>query len=165
MRLSDRFEAPLNLGEDTVRDEWIDYNGHMNVAYYVLAFDFATDRLYDRLRLGEDYMATSGCSTFTLESHIAYVREVRGGDALNFTGQLIDFDHKRLHWYCDMYHRDEGYHAAAIEFLTIHVDLRTRRSAPFQGTVMATLEELNAAHGSLPAPALAGTTVGIRRKD
>ena len=157
------FEAPLDLGVDSVRPEWIDYNGHMNVAYYVLVFDYATDRLYDRIGLGEAYIAAHRCSTFTLESHIIYLQEARRGDALRFSGQLLDYDTKRIHWYCDMHHRDEDYHAAALEFLTIHVDMENRRSAPFPADVLATLGQLKAAHASLPPPELAGRTIGIRR--
>jgi len=159
----DDFAAPLDLGDDHVRAEWIDYNGHMNVAYYVLAFDYATDRLYDRIGLGQAYMAAHRCSTFTLESHINYLQEVQRGDPLRFAGQLLEFDTKRIHWYCDMFHRDKGYHAAALEFLTIHVDMESRRSAPFPADVLATLGALKAAHSALPTPKLAGRTIGIRR--
>ncbi|MBM3516385.1 MAG: thioesterase-like protein [Alphaproteobacteria bacterium] len=157
------FEAPLDLGTDRVRPEWIDYNGHMNVAYYVLAFDYATDRLYDRLGLGHAYFAVSGCSTFTLESHVSYLQEVREGAALRFTGQLLDHDHKRIHWFSSMYHAGEGYLAATIEFLTMHVDMRARLSAPFPAAAMTTLAALRAAHAGLPRPEQAGRAIGIRR--
>ncbi len=76
--------APLELHHETVRPEWIDYNGHMNVAYYVLAFDLATDSFFDFLGLDEAYRETSGNSTFAVEAHITYQRELAEGDPLRF---------------------------------------------------------------------------------
>ena len=88
-----KFEAPtvIDSGE-TVRREWIDHNGHMNVAYYLLAFDQALDRLYDHIGIGTDYRKQTDCSTMTLESHLNYLREVTFGDPLRFTFQLLDYD-------------------------------------------------------------------------
>jgi len=161
---SNKFEAPLDLGVDKVRPEWIDYNGHMNVAYYVLAFDYATDRLYARIGLGKEYMDSTQCSTFTLESHINYLREVRQDDPIKFSGQLLDFDTKRIHWYCEMHQTDEGYHAASIEFITLHVNMQIRRSTPFLQGTLETLKNLQSTHVCLPKPEFSGRKISIKKE-
>lgn len=86
----------LELHTESVRTEWIDYNGHMNVAYYVLAFDHATDAFLDYLGMDEHYRDERRCSVFTAEAHVTYDREVRLGDPLRFTTQLLDWDAKRV---------------------------------------------------------------------
>src|SRR5215469_14576417 len=77
-----------------VAPEWIDYNGHMNVAYYVLAFDRATDLLLDHLGLGEAYRRATNRSLFVLEAHVTYARELRAGDRFEIETRLIDADRK-----------------------------------------------------------------------
>src|SRR5690606_22498874 len=110
-----------------VHPDWIDFNGHMNVAYYVLAFDRATDKFFDWLGLDEAYRQATNRSTFALEQHILYLREVRLGDPLRFTTQLIDHDAKRIHYFHRMYHDREGYLAATTEIISMHIDLGRRR--------------------------------------
>ncbi len=153
----------LAVHEETVRPEWIDYNGHMNVAYYVLAFDHATDRLLDLLDLGADYVAREEKSVFQAECHVSYLREVKAGDPLRFTVQLLDYDAKRIHFFASMYHRDDGFLSATAEWLGIHVDLEARRSAEFPGTALERLARLKADHAGLPRPPQVGRAMGIRR--
>ena len=119
--------APLELYTDRVRPEWIDENGHMNVAYYMLSFDGATDAFLDYLGLGTQYTEATGGSTFTAEAHISYLREVREGDALRFTTQMLAYDAKRFHYVHCMYHADRAYLAATCEFMVLSVDLNVRR--------------------------------------
>ena len=123
-------KAPFSQFSEPVRPEWIDHNGHMNVAYYMLAFDHATDAFYDYVGVGFAYKESSDYSTFSLEGHITYDREVMVGDILRFTTQLLDFDEKRLHYIHQMYHAEEGYLAATNELIGIHIDMSIRRSAP-----------------------------------
>ena len=91
------FGAPIDSHRETVRPEWIDYNGHMNVAYYVLAFDHATDVLFDALGLGESYREATDHSTFSLQIQVTYLRELQLDAPLRVTTQLVDHDAKRLH--------------------------------------------------------------------
>src|SRR6185312_10752973 len=114
---------PLDVYRAPVDAAWIDYNGHMNVAYYMLMFDRATDVLFDRLGLGAAYRQRTSHTLFVLEAHITYEREVKEGDMLRIATQLIDADAKRLHLFHTMYHEAEGYRAATNELLTLHVDL------------------------------------------
>lgn len=156
--------ALLELHTEIVRPEWIDYNGHMNVAYYLLAFDHATDAFLDYLGIGQDYLRQAHHSTFTLEGHITYDREVKEGDPLRFTTRLLDYDRKRIHYFHCMYHATKGYLASTNEMLTLHVSMQTRRSAPLPEALLQKLEKLLGAHRKLPVPAQVGRRIGIRRR-
>ncbi len=156
--------APLMIHTDSVRSKWIDYNGHMNVAYYMLAFDRATDAFFDHIGLGEAYKTKHNFTTFTLEGHITYDREVLEGDPLSFKTYLLDYDGKRIHYFHEMYHATEGYLAATNELITIHIDLSVRRSTPFAPEMVDRLEAMMQQHKHLPRPDKVGRTIGIRRK-
>ncbi len=162
--MDDALPAPLECPEARVLDAWVDYNGHMNMAYYNVIFDQALDHAYDRLGIGEAYVAATGCSHFTLEAHVTYLREVVLGDPLRVTWQLLDVDSKRLHFFEHMYHASEGYLAATSEQISMHVDLSARRSAPFPEELQARFARVLAAHATLPRPAQAGHVIGIPRK-
>ena len=147
----------------SVRPEWIDYNGHFNLAYYMVAFDNATDDFWDSFGLDAAYRGRTGSSTYALESHVVYLRELRAGDPLSITTQLLDYDEKRLHFFHRMYHREQGYLAATNELLHINVDVGQSKAARFTAEMVETLSELMQEHRALPAPPQAGR-MGIRRR-
>ncbi|PWC56344.1 thioesterase family protein [Azospirillum sp. TSO22-1] len=155
--------APFALHAETVRPEWIDYNGHMNVAYYLLAFDHATDAVLDHFGIGKDYAESQGRSMFVVEAHLTYAREVTQGDGLRFASTILAADAKRLHLFHEMRHAGEGFLAATAEFLLLHVDLADRRAAPFTGEMQARLAAAAQAHADLPRPPQAGRAVGQPR--
>ena len=155
--------APLVLHRETVDPAWIDYNGHMNLAYYVLAFDHATDAFFDYIGLGEAYLKDNNCSTFTLEAHVTYDRELMAGDPMRFETQLLDHDAKRLHYMHMMYHGEEGYLASTNELISLHVDMTQRRSAPMPQSVIERLDQVAAAHSALPRPPQAGRVISLGR--
>ena len=148
---------------DTVAPEWIDYNGHMNVAYYVLVFDRATDRLFDYLGVGEDYRRTTHHSIFALEAHVTYARELRQGDAFEVMTQLIDADRKRLHIFHTMMRTASNELSATMEVMGLHVDMTGPHSAPLPDGVFAKVEALLAEHRTWPKPPQLGRQIGIRR--
>lgn len=158
------FSAPINCPAIHVLEDWIDYNGHMNVAYYVAAFDQGVDSVYDSLGIGEEYVRDSAGSLFTRELRIGYAAELKLGDPIAMTFQLLDYDAKRLHYVMEMFHADDGYLAATAEQLAIHVDMNERRSAPFPADVSGRLERLMASHGALPTPGYLAEPIGIRRR-
>jgi acyl-CoA thioester hydrolase len=155
--------APLALHRETVDPAWIDYNGHMNLAYYVLAFDHATDAFFDYIGLGEAYLKDNNCSTFTLEAHVTYDRELMAGDPMRFETQLLDHDAKRLHYMHTMYHAQEGYLASTNELISLHVDMTQRRSSPMPQAVIERLDQVAAAHRALPRPPQAGRVISLGR--
>ena len=158
-----QIRAPFETDRLVVRPEWIDYNGHMNVAYYVLAFDRATDTLYDRLGIGWSYLERERRSLFTLAMNLDYLGEVFAGERVRIVSRLVDHDHKRIHYFHEMLHEAKGFVAATNELLAMHVDMATRRSAPFPAHVQALLAAMKAAHATLPLPPQLGRKLGIRR--
>jgi acyl-CoA thioester hydrolase len=155
---------PLVVHREPVRPEWIDYNGHMNVAYYVLAFDHAADALFDQLGLDAAGRERTGFSTFALECHVVYKREVAAGDPLRFEVQMLDFDGRFFHYIAMMYHDRQNYVAASCEWLSCGVDMKTRRPAPMPPDIAIRFQTLYQAHRALPRPAEVGRVIGIRRK-
>jgi acyl-CoA thioester hydrolase len=147
-----------------VKPEWIDYNGHMNMGYYLVAFDHvATDMFYDSMNIGVAHKRALGKTTFTLGANIDFIREVMAGDRLRFTSQLADYDHKRLHYIHCMYHDDQGYLAATNECLAMYIDLATRRSASFSDAQMARFQRELERGQQFPLPQEFGRKLGIRR--
>lgn len=153
----------LELLTTRVEPDWIDYNGHLNVAYYHLLFDRATDAFLDRLGLGEASARKGLGSMFALEDHITYQRELKLPDGVRVTLQLLDFDDKRVHYFLRMFHAEEGYQAATCEHLSCYVDFQTRRSAPMPAGTRAKIAEIHEFHRKLARPAEASHVIGIRR--
>jgi acyl-CoA thioester hydrolase len=155
------FPTPFAAHTETVRPEWIDYNGHMNVAYYVLVFDHATDALFEALGLGVDYRAATDGTLFALESHILYEHEVRLDDRLRIESRILGVDGKRLHFGHEMFHAVEGWRAATIELMTVHVDFATRRTCPFPSDRRAAIDAAALAHARLPPADWVGRRVAL----
>lgn len=156
-------DAPFDQHTETVRSEWVDYNGHMNVAYYMLAFDHATDALLDHVGLDTAHRDATGESVFVVEAHITYENEAMEGQTLRVTTQVLDYDAKRMHIFHRMYADDGDDVIATNELMILSVNLESRRAAPMSGAVAGWLATLYDAHRSLDRPAQAGRTIGIRR--
>ena len=154
----------LNRHREAVRPEWIDYNGHMNVAYYLLTFDHATDVFFEEIGLDADYRARTGGSSFAIETHITYQREVAEGDHLRFTTQLIDYDKKRMHYFHRMYHEAEDYLAATCECLSLHIDLNQRRVVEFPTEIADRLAAFAEIQQGLPIPEEVGRSIRLASK-
>jgi acyl-CoA thioester hydrolase len=157
-------DVPLPIHSCTVLPEWIDYNGHMNVAFYNLAFDKAVDEFFDLIGIGVDYVERTDCSAFILESHVHYLQEVVAGDPLRFTLRLLDLDRKRVHYFLEMFHDTDGYLAATSEQILIHLDLSTRRTTVFPEDAVRKLSELMEIHDQAEVPELVGHVIGIHCK-
>lgn len=149
------------LHRETVRPEWVDYNGHMNVAYYVLIFDHATDAVLDDLDVGEAYRGRSGCSVFVAEAHVTYEREVREGQAVEVESRILGFDGKRLIVYHEMTSPDEDGLVASNEVLCLHVDLEARRTVPLPADAASRLAAAAEAHARLDPPLRAGRAISL----
>jgi acyl-CoA thioester hydrolase len=153
--------APFDEHRDVVRPEWIDANGHLNMGYYVVAFDRATDAWLDHIGLTASERERSGATTFTLESHVNYLREVREAAPLRFTTRLIAFDSKRIHYFHEMHHATEGFLAATNELMSLHVNLTKRRAAPMAADVLVRLSDVLTLHETLPVPDQVGRRIGL----
>lgn len=150
---------PVTVHEDVVRKEWIDSNGHMNLAYYVVVFDLATDKLYAALGIGDAYREATGNSCFTAETHTLYEREVRVGDRLRVHTWLLGADAKRLHYFHELFHADSGERSAVQELMALHIDMRVRRVAPFPDAQRAVLEQAVARYAPAELPNGAGRRI------
>lgn len=158
------YPAPFVGPLITVEDQWTDFNHHLNMAYYHVIFDRAGDHLFDEVGLGPNYVKTRNGSTFTLESHITYLQELHAGTQVRIESQLLDLDAKRVHYVQKMFHDAENYLSSVTEIIIMHVDMTTKKSAPFPADVMEKLQAMLEAHKTLPVPPQVGHVIGIPRK-
>ena len=154
-------QAPFDRYRDHVRPEWIDGNGHMNVGYYLVVFDYATDEFLSWVGLDARHRREYRVTTFCLEAHVSYHREVRSADPLRFTTLLLGHDAKRLHYVHAMYHATGGHLAATNELMSLHVSEATRRGAPMAPEILERLARVQKAHDALPRPPQVGRTIGL----
>lgn len=145
-------DAPLPIYRDSVRPEWVDYNGHLRDAYYLLIFSFATDALLDYIGLDAAVRKARRRSVYTLEAHLNYLHETKEGAQVRIEARLIAHDEKRLHLYLEMFADAAPEPVAACEQMLLHVDTRGPRAIAFDPDVGARVEALGAAHAVL-APA------------
>jgi acyl-CoA thioester hydrolase len=150
------FFAPFVSSVMRVEPAWIDYNGHLNMAYYNVLFDRAVDEAFELVGVGPNYVETRRRSFFTAEVHLRYLRELHVGDPVRVTIQLIDYDSKRLHFFEQLFHATDGWVSATSENLSLHVDLEAKKSAPFTDDIARRLTHMRAAHAMLPRPEAAG---------
>ena len=156
--------APFMSSVIEVKPEWIDYNGHLNMAYYNVLFDTGVDEMYEQqFGFGPDYAKTRGMTTYTAEFHVCYVRELHVHDKVRVSFQVIDMDEKRFHSYQEIYHED-GWLAATGEGLGLHIDMSGPRVAPMPPDILANVQAVYEAHKLLPRPEGVGRSIGIRRR-
>ena len=155
------FFAPFVSSVMRVEPDWIDYNGHLNMAYYNVLFDRAVDETYELLGVGADYAKMRRQSIFTAEVHVRYLRELHAGDPVRVTFQLIDFDAKRLHYFEQLFHAADGWVSATSENLSLHVDMTSRKASAFPTEIATRLAEMKASHSLLPVPKAAGRRIGM----
>lgn len=153
--------TPIICPAETVLPDWIDYNSHLNMAFYNVIFDHAVDYVYDFLGIGEAYTRTGVGSCFTMEVHVHYLSELSLSDEVEVHFQLLGYDLKRLHFFEQLYHREQGFLSATSEQIGMHINMQSRRSAPFPEEALAKLEALKAAHATLEIPAQVGHVINI----
>jgi acyl-CoA thioester hydrolase len=158
------FPSPITSEPYAIESQWIDYNGHFNMAYYNVLFDRDSDVALALVGLGPAYVEKTGNSYFTLEVHVSYLRELSVTDRVRITTQVLDYDAKRLHYVQQMLHADEGWVACVTENIVMHVDLASKKSSAFPPDVLERIKIAHEAHKSLPVPLQVGHKIGIPRK-
>ncbi len=153
--------APFDVFEGVVRPEWIDANGHMNLAYYVVLFDQATDAIFEPLGIGWTYRRATGDGTFAVESHNLYERELLEGETVRVRSIVLAADDKRLHLAHEMRRAADGARAATQELMYLHVDLAARRVAPWPPALRNTLVAAATAHRVLERPDWIGRRIAM----
>jgi len=156
--------APFVSSIMRLEPQWIDYNGHLNVAYYNVLFDRAVDEFYELIGLGPAYLERTGHSTMVVEGHVRYLRELKLEDPARVTVQLLDYDAKRMHLFEELRHATENWISATSENMTLSVNMTAKKVAPFHDSVLRLLEPVKIAHAALPMPGGAGRSVGMSAK-
>ncbi|MGH8598934.1 MAG: thioesterase family protein [Gammaproteobacteria bacterium] len=146
-----------------VKPEWLDPNGHMNVAYYLRAVDDGSNSFFDDIGLGWAYTASGVGSVFVANCNLDFKQELFVRDALIVTTRLLDWHTKLLHTYSEVVQVSTEAIAATCETLYMHVDFSNRRGAPMPAAAQARLAEILAAHATLPRPTNLNRSLGIRR--
>jgi acyl-CoA thioester hydrolase len=156
-----RIAAPFRSSIMQVEPSWIDYNGHLNMAYYNVLFDRAVDEFYEALGIGQDYLTRQGRSLFTAEVHLRYLRELHADDPVYVTIAILGADLKRLHYFEQVFHAGEEWVAATSENMALHVDMSSRKTAPFEPADMGRINAVVSAHAALPRPDAAGRRIAM----
>jgi acyl-CoA thioester hydrolase len=153
--------ALLMLHRETVQPGWVDYNNHLNDAYYVVIFSNATTTLMDHIALGAAERAATGHTLFTLEMHVNYLREVMGGVEVGIATQILGYDRKRLHVFHTLFESGAAEPAATNEQMLTNYDMKAGRTAPFLPEVLARIEALARPQAGMPRPAHAGRSIAL----
>ncbi len=154
--------APFVSLRTEIKPEWIDFNGHFNAGYYFVVFDDAVSDWTSFIGLDRAHRDAHRVTTFSVEGHITFERELELGDPIEVRTQLLGWDAKKVHYIHLMYHAAEGWLAATNELLSMHISTETRRSAPMAPEVQARLAAVEEAHSRLPVPPQVGRVIGLR---
>ncbi len=143
---------------------WIDYNGHLNMAYYHVMFDRAVDELWVQIGIGPGYLKERNNSSFAAECHVRYIREIHLGDPVQVSVLVVAADEKRIHTFQEMRHATEGWLSATSENMSLHMDMTARKVAAFRPDINANVQALAAAHSGLERPDGIGRKIAMPAK-
>jgi acyl-CoA thioester hydrolase len=156
-----RVSRPFLCSVMQIEPQWIDYNGHLNMAYYHVMFDRAIDEMWSELGIGPVYKTERHGSTFTAECHVRYLREIHLNDPVQIAVRLIAADEKRLHTFQELRHATEGWLSATSENMSVHIDMTRRKVAPFPPDIQTRIRAVADAHAALPRPDGLGRAIGM----
>lgn len=156
--------APFVSSVMQIEPQWIDYNGHLNMAYYNVMMDRAIDELWLQLGIGPTYKKERHGSTFTAECHVRYLREIHLGDPVQVTIYLLGADEKRLHTFEELRHAEEGWLSATSENISLHIDMASRKVAAFPSDIRARIAEIAQVHAAVARPEGIGRKVSMPSK-
>ena len=156
--------APILSRPLAIEKDWIDYNGHLNMAYYNVMMDRAIDEMWLQLGMGPAYMKERHGSSFTAECHVRYLREIHLGDPVQVTVYLLASDEKRIHTFEELRHATEGWISATSENMTLHIDMAARKVAAFPADIQARIRDVVNSQAGLPRPEGIGRKVAMPSK-
>ena len=122
----------VHIADQTIKKEWIDYNNHMNMAYYVLVFDDVWEIMLKKFKMGESSAKSTSMSTMVVETHTTYNSEVKLGDEVEINLTFFDHDEKRLHYKMEMIEKSSKKLSSTLEMLSLYIDLNKRKVAKFE---------------------------------
>jgi acyl-CoA thioester hydrolase len=144
-----------------IEPQWIDYNGHLNMAYYHVMFDRAVDELWLQIGIGPGYLKERNNSSFAAECHVRYIREIHLGDPVQVSVLVVAADEKRIHTFQELRHATEGWLSATSENMSLHMDMTARKVAAFPPDILANVRALAAAHSGLERPEGIGRSIAM----
>jgi acyl-CoA thioester hydrolase len=153
--------APFLSSVMQIEPQWIDYNGHLNMAYYNVMMDRAVDQLWLHLGIGPSYLKERHGSTFTAEAHVRYLREIHLGDPVQVSVWMLAADDKRILTFEELRHATEGWISATSENITLHIDMTARKVAPFPRDIQARIAAVLDTHAALPRPEGTGRKIAM----
>ena len=121
--------------------EWVDYNNHLNMAYYILIFDQALEVMLEKFKMGADSAKNNYRSTMVVETNTKYVREVKEGDEVDIVLTFFDHDKKRLHLKLKIIEKETKKISATIEWLSLYVNLETRKVTKFENEKIEIMDD------------------------
>ena len=156
--------APFVSSVMRVEPAWIDYNGHLNMAYYNVLFDRAVDEAFETLGIGPSYLAQAKHSTMTAEAHVRYLRELTVDAPVRVRFHLLDYDAKRMHYFEELVHAEEGWLSATSENMSLHIDMAAKKVAPWPPEMVERFARMKKAHAELPIPDGVGRKIAMPAK-
>tara|TARA_B100001029_G_scaffold96143_1_gene78941 strand:+ start:102 stop:569 length:468 start_codon:yes stop_codon:yes gene_type:complete len=131
----------LLLSTTKIINNWTDYNGHMNLAFYILVFDKGAENILSKFQMGEQSAKTTGKSTMAVESHTTYNNEVKENEEVDVYLSYFDHDKKRLHYKLEMYEKSKNILSATTEVLSLYIDLNIRKVAEFESDKVKIMDQ------------------------
>ncbi len=157
-------DTPYNQFSTVVKSDWIDYNGHLNVAFYHYIFDLSARAFFEWMGLTQDQRKQHNFSTFALECHLSYLSEVKVDKTVRVESRLLDVNEKRFHFYQEMFKTESNTLAASHESVGTFVNMQTRKSTAMPSKLQQRLTEIKSAHEQLARPWQIGHTMAINSK-
>ena len=131
----------LLLSTTKIINNWTDYNGHMNLAFYILVFDKGAEKILSKFKMGEQSAKTTKKSTMAVESHTTYNNEVKENEEVDVHLSYFDHDKKRLHYKLEMYEKSKNIISATTEVLSLYIDLNIRKVAEFENEKVMIMDQ------------------------
>lgn len=154
-------DTPFNEYSTVVSSDWIDFNGHLNVAYYHLIFDLSAKPFFTWLGFTTEIREQHKCSMFALESHLTFLSEVKVHTKVRVESRLLEVHPKRFHFYQEMFIEDTNTLAASHESLGIVMNMETRKSAPMPDSIYERATKIQQAHSALDKPWQIGHVMSV----
>ena len=129
------------LATKKIIKEWTDYNGHMNLSYYILVFDMGAEVILSKFKMGEQSAKAEKRSTMVVETHTTYNQEVKEEDEVDVFLSHFDHDKKRLHYKLEMYEKGKNVLSSTTEVLSLYIDLNLRKVTEFEDEKTKIMDE------------------------
>ena len=129
------------LKSQKILNKWVDYNNHLNMAYYVLIFDEAWEVILEQFKMGSHSAETTNRSTMVVETNTQYISEVKENDEVDIMLTFFNHDKKRLHLKLEMIEKKTQKLSATMEWISLYIDLDIRKVTEFENEKIKIMNE------------------------